>query len=928
MAPAPGLAASNGTTALTADELHEILECEKIVRFRDSVLAGTHPRIKPPPHLAGKQISTARNVSSPNVLAPRPNPPSAQGDTTSTIPGAYVEENQGYNNRPNVNGATGNSAVAVPVVKGAKSEINPILLEKSDDLIKAEIQLQRQRLERGLREQVEQRRLSQKAALQSSESLPDFDLSDVLSRALSIVHPSTVAEAEQSVDIRTSASDSFDENTFYSSQHDTPDQSTVSHENTDPVEIQLQGIESSNSHSLEVSGGIDHDERRDVVMSGLSFSHDVVPGLKELQAKEPPTSLSQAQPVFKPTDSNVDISRPIQLINNNTNTNKNSSTSLNINSHAATDRVSTPQSTMDQASKEPRQQIEALAVQSSVRDTLKRKLSVQEETLVRTFELSPVAPQPARVSPLATARAPPVVEQPLIPSLGSTRSVDEVTSAQVTGLRTIVSSPESSLKGSKSSEKDKRKKRKKTGRKSSLGGKPAGIGTPGSPYIKHEPRSPSPFGVAPLPRPHKRQRQALQQGQELNYDEPRYETPRDEPQEAVEPQYRSRGLRPASQYRDSRDLQRTYDEDRFYEPRDVENVRRVGGDDQYRRVVSHESYRAPRSPGVYAIPYSPRDRPVRAASHVVIDRPTEEQPRYYREAQPLPSGVFRVDVDDERPRSPRRSPLVMAPPQRQPVSRIVLDEYGRQYYTPAPAPIASRQPVASGIRPIDDDYVFERPPPRSVARPASDLYEADGVVYRRASPQPAPRRVVTIPDHDMEYRSYRQREYSTRPVAVAPQAEEYVRVIEPERRQVSQFEEVPREYHARVGSVRPETVRYELPREYVARGQTVRPEGIRHEIPLEYVARGQSVRPELVGRERPIVRQEPRRDAPVQTIREISNRPGEQELVRREYLAAPDRFAVARPVARRTGEEVEYIERPREASHMYVDDARREVIYR
>src|ERR1700722_3918033 len=103
--------------------------------------------------------------------------------------------------------ATCRSAASIPMMaKAVKSEINPILLEKSDDLIKAEIQLQRHRLERALREQVEQRRLSLKASLQTSESLPDFDLSDVLSKALTIVHPSTAADVEQPVDDHTSAS--------------------------------------------------------------------------------------------------------------------------------------------------------------------------------------------------------------------------------------------------------------------------------------------------------------------------------------------------------------------------------------------------------------------------------------------------------------------------------------------------------------------------------------------------------------------------------------------------------------------------------------------------------------------------------------------------------------------------------------------------
>ncbi|KAA8571886.1 hypothetical protein EYC84_001838 [Monilinia fructicola] len=69
--------------------------------------------------------------------------------------------------------ATAKQSVSTNSTKSVKtSEINPILLEKSDDLIKAEIQLQRQRLERALREQMDQHRLAQKALLRLLNPFP------------------------------------------------------------------------------------------------------------------------------------------------------------------------------------------------------------------------------------------------------------------------------------------------------------------------------------------------------------------------------------------------------------------------------------------------------------------------------------------------------------------------------------------------------------------------------------------------------------------------------------------------------------------------------------------------------------------------------------------------------------------------------------
>jgi hypothetical protein len=43
--------ASNENRALTAAEMEEIAEYERIVEFADQVLAGTHPRVKIPAHM-------------------------------------------------------------------------------------------------------------------------------------------------------------------------------------------------------------------------------------------------------------------------------------------------------------------------------------------------------------------------------------------------------------------------------------------------------------------------------------------------------------------------------------------------------------------------------------------------------------------------------------------------------------------------------------------------------------------------------------------------------------------------------------------------------------------------------------------------------------------------------------------------------------
>ncbi|KAH7313076.1 hypothetical protein BKA65DRAFT_517231 [Rhexocercosporidium sp. MPI-PUGE-AT-0058] len=848
-AVAPPLA--NGAS-LTAEALREILEYERIVQFRDAVLAGTHPRIKIPPHLAGKQIS--RGISSPNSATPRPN---LSTPATRTTPGSRTEDSTSFFNRSPINSRL-TSGAHVP--KSSKSEINPILLEKSDDLIKAEIQLQRQRLERGLRDQIEQQRIAAKALLQTSESLPNFDISEVLSKALAIVHPSTAPEVEPSA----AASDSFDENTFYSSQHDTPELSSPVRAQKDKAELQSQSV-SLLDHRPERYSAQNQVEDSEVVMTGTSLHND---NNLAMQAR---TQLQHSQLQNSTSKPREQRTEPV---------NSESSSSSG-------DAISTrAQGT----------------VNTTTRDLLKQAFdNIPTSPLVRAHNLSPIAPQPARVSPLATARNPPILREHA--------AVDEIQPAQVSTLRnqpTGVSSTDSSPKGTKASDKKKEKEKKKRKRK----GKET-AGTPDSPYIKPEPRSPSPYtAVAPLPRPQKRQRQSGQYAAELNYDEPGPE-PVEEVRERV----------PEQQYREVRAPRIVEREEVRYEPeyRRVEPAyRRVEREEEvgYRRVDGQYE-RRPQSP-IFALPYAPGEvRQVRAASHAVVERRAYDEPRYVRE--PVVRASVRPDADRERSRSPiireRRSPISMAPPRQS--MRIVMDEFGRKYYEPLPPP---------PTRYHEPEIVYGRAPMRAVSSRVPAEFEEDGIVYRRASPPPViPRRVVTQPEYAIppppEYRSYRQREYSVRPTPMGPPGEGYIQI---RSRQLTP-EDGRREYIPR-GSAYPEPVRYEIPREYT-RMQSVRPEG----PPREYAA---SVRPEA------------RRELVPQSQREYSVRPMDPPLVaipqsQREYSVRPVDPALRRePVTIPEGgryyeepighqpAEVAFIERPRarESSVMvYADDVRREV---
>lgn len=881
MATAQGASASMPTNgvALTAAELREILEYEKIVRFRDAVVAGTHPRIKIPPHLVGKQVNNpTRSFSSPNPpptnwRAPAPKPPNR---STS---GTYHEMSSPYynsNSSPNNQRASTSGYAAM----SSKSEINPVLLEKSDDLIKAEIQLQRQRLERALREQIEQQRLA--AKLQTSEAVPNFDVAEVLSKALAIVHPSTTAEAEPSVGARSSASDSFDENTFYSSQHDTPEPSSSSQGQQEPLEVQAGGVVSAHEQPVHNYSANSQVGDRDVVMTAASLStNNHLPG-----QSHPENKLSPLQRGSQNATVHYEQAREMEN-SDSSNSLRQTGEASKVSAQKGTNTVSIHPS--KSTKRGPWLEFSEYGVDESVQtasDELLRQAFEDdpESTLIRAHNLSPYAPQPARVSPLATARNPPVLRETL--------PADEAPPAQVAALRKPrISSTDSSPKGAKPSKKKDKKKKRKASSKDD-------VPTPDPPYIKPEPRSPSPFAVAPLPRPQKRQRQSGQYAVELNYDEPRYE---EEVQERVVERI---------PYKEPPTYER-YEERYEPEPRRPEaTYQRIERDDvEYHRLNDGHYARRPQSPSVYALPYAPGEvRPARAVSHAIVERRPREEHIYYTE--PLPRTSVRPDTDRERSRSPimreRRSPIPMGPP-RQPI-RIVVDAYGREYIDPTPAP-SMRQSVAPTARYRDTEVVYERAPIRTVSGRAPVEFEEDGRIYRRPSPpEIAPRRVITQPEYAAaEHRAYRQREYSVRPMA--PPGEDYIQLRgAPERRQMSHFDEAPREYISRAASVRPslapaaEPVRYEIPREYVSRVQSVRPEGAPREIAAQ-PQREYSVRP---------VEAAPRREP-------VGGREGE-----RFYEEVPSR----RPAA-----EVAFIERPRAREQsvlVYADDVRREVrdVYR
>ncbi|KAI0132328.1 hypothetical protein BJ170DRAFT_613517 [Xylariales sp. AK1849] len=878
------LGASSQTSTLAADDLRQIQEYDRIVRFRDSILSGNHPRIKVPSQAGGKVQSKQQGAR--NNPAPSTAHESQGGLVTNDYRTDNLESFKANSQQTSVAGSNVGTSKAFGLA--GKTQIDPLLLTKSDELIKAELHLQRQRLERSIREEFDERRAASKSTLPPSEQASEFDLSDILAKALTLVQataPPPLPANANMVANASDSSDSFDENSYYSSQHDTPEPSPKPQTHNSPEDTQMR-----DASSFPQQPSQPHGVNASTTVPNLAPSPFLPPdnGHRTL----PPTQLASSAAVYaindgaraRPQDPSPypPYSSRQSLIEQARRGNEMRAQVISSNGSGTTSRSD------DSGIADLEQRVNHQRPQASHR-LAQSNVFGHGEPVVRAHNLSPVAPQPAHVSPLATARQPPV------PDLDF--SILRAAPAPVAALRQDQgngTSPDSSPHGEKGG---KKKKNKKSKRKAAEATRPAD--RPASPYIKPEPRSPSPFSTPQFARTHKRQRPSTLPQHNLNYDDPRLERP----VEVIRDEYPSRSFReervpiayervdnpyaPQARHSIAPSSQRL-EQSIYEERRTEENV-------QYVRRVQ--------SPPGYPMQYAPGEiRPMRSATYSVADPIYREAPPYRRDR--------RMSVRPVGDRARSRSPVMlearsntMAPPR--PPTRIVRDELGREYLEPLPLPPASRHsviPDSSVVpagRPSQHEVIYERASMRATSRmPGPEAFERDGALYRRASPAPVPRRVITQPQYStVDHREYRQRDYSAHPAPVPAIAQD----LAPYRGEgrLPPREVVP-EYGMRSASVRPiEHVRYDYPRV-----SSVRPD-----MPVR----------EYAGSVYPDSRQPP----PV--YREYSARPAaEPELPRREYSTRPVERYYERPVVQE--DEVQFIEQPRTLQREIIyEDGRREV---
>jgi hypothetical protein len=844
----------------TKQELLELREYQKIIQLRNDVLQGFHPRIKLPAPLAEK-VAVAGRAPPPTQPPPRHNQQRSQRANPSdnilsfASNSAHVAAPTGPRAGPNL-GLDSTSGSARPFATAtSKPEINPIFLEKSDHLIKAEIGLQRTRLERALREELEAKKGSPKTNTTGADQPPasDVDVDDVLAKAT--VLASAPAQSTTTAAAATNAADddtSFDENDYYSSRHN----STDSEDKASAGEGGL-GTMAARHASPKIPTAVSK-PREQAAPAAVAPQPTVftIPGLQSLAQ---PAQLSKVSPKPRVETRDEILPTPIQT------------SSASANNSGGEDGARTESTS--RAATRGHSSYETGEAGRSDGGIMDLDQGQSRAALVRSHNLSPIAPQPAHVSRLAAAGR--VVS-------GSGLSLPRQTPAQVSALRNVgsaKSSPDSNsplAPGPK--KKDKKKKKRKEPVQDSMS----------TPFIKTEPRSASPI-AAPPGRPAKRQKQGPRQVRDNDvYDEEevRFEQGGG-PSRGRYPLRSVQNNGPPSRYAPHNGQAEVFYVDsgssRHYESEHVDDGRlSVQAQYQHRVAPSAPSYGGQYVGEEYSRP---------------THQPMATRQNYPEEAPRAPPYMSRPEDQFLRPQSP-----TMMPPPGPPLLRVIRDGSGREYFEPDTHAQVIRRPVAPVVRHGDPEVIYKRSatirqsvappmgpepeliyersaPVRSVSRrPAASVYD-DGsvydngsVIYRRSSPvYEVQRRVLPQPEISYDSGGYQQ-EYSTRTMP----AESYQTI---ERRPVV---EMPREYITRSVSVRPtEPVRYEAAHERSPRLHSVHPEGTMDPVHA-----------------RPVVR-------------EYGMRPPESHVVQRSFsVRPPERYFERPPVAE---EEVAYIGERRSA---------------
>lgn len=762
----------------------------------------------------------------------------------------------------------------LPTPTTRPSGIDPIFLTKSDVLVRAEIQQKRQRLERTLEEQLHK---TQRQKGHDQDALPEFDVTEVLKKAQELVKPVKPPESSQTNGVA-SSSDSFDENTFYSSQMDestTTEEADESHKRRphkicsfflrgerckygdkcifshDPALKQKLEADASQAMNLDrVNADEQTSSRNNDASHKRARTHATQPKLPTKEAHgNPMPSPSQQERERKERIARLEAELrsakaeqegiPAVLPENR------SKEMHDFQEESAYSPPGPDEFGRDVGLREPVQRQAAGASHRRVitdrqpqsreygrRDGQPASPLTSDVRVITNHIRSPVAPQPSRVSPLAVAKVPQVSQVQ--------REQDETRrSSRASNVENVSAGPSPNV--ASQSRRSRKRRRHDSGEQMRNVVPRTDFDSPVI-RVKEEPVSPPPFDVAAPVNRHVR---------------PRQEGSRQVYVDTAGSQYQDQ--QPSHQQ--SRIVERTMydhlDEGRAPHTPLIRRVVSRNGQhyianeqqDLRRVVTAPRQLRAPMSPAPYPVQYSaPQPRATRAPSQVYVSPTPHNVAPPYKPVQPQAASYHQHDRSlsppiHRMPQSPvERHPIAMAPPPR----RIVVDQWGNRFME-APVPIERHVSVAPVVRGNEYDPRYEQIAPRSasVARPRIIRVDDEGHQYVRRAPSPSSNGFFELPTRQAmsstnglyENRSHVTRNSGPRPV-------EYT-----DTRPFTSYDEVPAQDAriVRMQSVRPVDRQYKdshASDERIVRMQSVRPVERQYEAPREQITRVQSVRPE------------------------------------------------------------------------------------
>ena len=823
-----------------------LAEYNKLIRLRNDVAANSNQSHNVVRKLvdSGNALSAAGTLSATSPTQPTNgyHKPTGPKNLTSASP-AYSHapdppSNHFQQKSPKVQ--------QVPATIPGPSNIDPIFLTKSDILVRAE---RRQRIERVLEEQLHQKKHRR---FLDQETLPDFNVAEVLKRAQELVKPFKLHDKSHT-NGTASSSDSFDENTFYSSQMN---ESTTTEEAAESSVWRPQQVCSYTKKGQRCINGRDCKYSHDpAMMRKHEADGSQAMDLDSADADEQ-TSLRQNDPLS--LGAAADTSRQHSPARENAST---AALVLTEKERIMQERIAQLEAELrnskaektgqqnDAARQNPKEthdSQEESAYSPPPPDEFGRHAGLREPEkarasrinrpqpsqgqsgheygrhfenppspvpnnmrVIRNHITSPVAPQPARVSPLATAKVPQVSQ--IRRDNGESRRPSRASNFEnLSGGQSpnIIQQPPNPKK---------RRRAYDSGDEIRVVAPRRDISSPAI-RIKEEPMSPPPFATSDSglrqvqQRPHStRQLYIEPTGPQYREEEPVFQQARVVDRHGNGPGMEDRApLTPTTRRVISQNGQ-------HYIANEEQDLR---------RVVSARHVRAPMSPAPYAVQHSaPQPRATRAVSQVYLS-PTGQGAAQLHRASVQPRAVAHVPNDrspspplSRMPQSsPGRQPLTMAPPPR----RIIIDQYGNRFLE-APVHVERQVSVAPGPRGTAYETRYEEMTPRGVGVRQSQLVSVDEGHYVRRAPSIVPYeyprgpriRQVVGPQGDV----YEEDQYVARddPSHVA----EYAGT-----RQTRRYEEapVPQERIVRMQSVRPVERQYELAREHPTRVQSVRPQ--------------------------------------------------------------------------------------------------------